>query len=157
MLDFCGNIDGMGASVVLLSQRLGRRERGACFLSLHVSEQTNNWFCPEPRVAMRPNPAPSPQTCVGQVNWRRGVLRLRSVGHGKKDLSFSKYELLFKKKINPIFINVKEFKNMLKDKILIRNCANFKFLSDKFIRIAIKNSKNNNYFTEKFKYWCNNG
>ena len=35
---------------------------------------------------------------------------------GKKDLSFSKYELLFKKKINPIFINVKEFKNMLKDK-----------------------------------------
>ena len=48
-------------------------------------------------------------------------------------------------------------KNMLKDKILIRNCANFKFLSDKFIRIAIKNSKNNNYFTEKFKYWCNNG
>ncbi len=35
---------------------------------------------------------------------------------GKKDLSFSKYEFLFKKKINPIFISIKEFKKMLKDK-----------------------------------------
>lgn len=35
---------------------------------------------------------------------------------GKKSLSFSKYELLFKKKINPIFITRKEFKGMLKDK-----------------------------------------
>ena len=34
---------------------------------------------------------------------------------GKKSLSFSKYELLFKKKINPIFITKKEFKAMLKD------------------------------------------
>ena len=34
---------------------------------------------------------------------------------GKKSLSFSKYELLFKKKINPIFITPKEFKAMLKD------------------------------------------
>ncbi|MBN2458769.1 nucleotidyltransferase domain-containing protein [Candidatus Woesearchaeota archaeon] len=35
---------------------------------------------------------------------------------GKKTLSFSKYELLFKKKINPIFITRKEFVLMLKDK-----------------------------------------
>ena len=35
---------------------------------------------------------------------------------GKKDISFSKYELLFKTKINPIFITKKEFKLMLKDK-----------------------------------------
>lgn len=35
---------------------------------------------------------------------------------GKKSLSFSKYELLFKKKINPIFIMRKEFKKMLQDK-----------------------------------------
>ncbi len=35
---------------------------------------------------------------------------------GKKEISFSKYELLFKKKINPIFITKREFKNMLKDK-----------------------------------------
>ena len=35
---------------------------------------------------------------------------------GKKSLSFSKYELLFKKKINPIFITPKEFKEMLKSK-----------------------------------------
>jgi len=34
---------------------------------------------------------------------------------GKKSLSFSKYELLYQKKINPIFITKKEFKNMLKD------------------------------------------
>ncbi|MBS3168364.1 nucleotidyltransferase domain-containing protein [Candidatus Woesearchaeota archaeon] len=33
---------------------------------------------------------------------------------GKKTLSFSKYEFLFKKKINPIFISIKEFKEMLK-------------------------------------------
>jgi predicted nucleotidyltransferase len=35
---------------------------------------------------------------------------------GKKSISFSKYELLFKTKINPIFITKKEFKLMLKDK-----------------------------------------
>jgi predicted nucleotidyltransferase len=35
---------------------------------------------------------------------------------GKKSISFSKYELLFKIKINPIFITQKEFKLMLKDK-----------------------------------------
>ncbi len=35
---------------------------------------------------------------------------------GDKTLSFSKYELLFKKKINPIFVTEKEFKLMLKDK-----------------------------------------
>ena len=36
--------------------------------------------------------------------------------NGQKSLSFSKYELLFKKKINPMFITSKEFKEMLKDK-----------------------------------------
>ena|SRR3989338_2422112 len=35
---------------------------------------------------------------------------------GKKMLSFSKYETLFKKKINPIFVTREEFKEMLKDK-----------------------------------------
>jgi len=35
---------------------------------------------------------------------------------GKKTLSFAKYETLYKKKINPIFITEKEFKDMLKDK-----------------------------------------
>ncbi|MBS3118120.1 nucleotidyltransferase domain-containing protein [Candidatus Woesearchaeota archaeon] len=35
---------------------------------------------------------------------------------GEKSLSFSKYELLFKKKINPLFITEKEFKLMLKEK-----------------------------------------
>lgn len=35
---------------------------------------------------------------------------------GNKSLSFYKYELLFKKKINPIFVTRKEFKDMLKDK-----------------------------------------
>ena len=35
---------------------------------------------------------------------------------GKKTISFSKYEILFKKKINPIFITQREFKEMLKDK-----------------------------------------
>lgn len=36
--------------------------------------------------------------------------------NGRKSLSFSKYELLFKKKINPLFITEKEFKKMLNDK-----------------------------------------
>ncbi len=35
---------------------------------------------------------------------------------GDKSASFSKYELLFKKKINPIFITKPEFVGMLKDK-----------------------------------------
>ena len=35
---------------------------------------------------------------------------------GSKSLSFSKYETLFKKKINPIFITEKEFKQMIKEK-----------------------------------------
>ena len=35
---------------------------------------------------------------------------------GKKSVSFSRYELLFKKKINPIFITKSEFKQMLKEK-----------------------------------------
>ena len=35
---------------------------------------------------------------------------------GKKSISFSKYELLFNKKINPIFVTAKEFKKMLLDK-----------------------------------------
>lgn len=34
---------------------------------------------------------------------------------GKKSLSFSKYEVVFKKKINPIFFTAKEFKIMLQD------------------------------------------
>ncbi|HLC53722.1 MAG TPA: nucleotidyltransferase domain-containing protein [Candidatus Nanoarchaeia archaeon] len=36
--------------------------------------------------------------------------------NGKKSISFSKYELLFKIKINPIFVTKKEFTLMLKDK-----------------------------------------
>ncbi len=35
---------------------------------------------------------------------------------GKKSLSFSKFELLYKKEINPIFITKQEFKGMLRDK-----------------------------------------
>jgi predicted nucleotidyltransferase len=35
---------------------------------------------------------------------------------GKKSISFSKYELLFKMKINPIFVTKKEFRLMLNDK-----------------------------------------
>ncbi len=35
---------------------------------------------------------------------------------GKKTLSFSKYETLFRKKFNPIFVTKKEFQAMLKDK-----------------------------------------
>ncbi|MFH1590702.1 MAG: nucleotidyltransferase domain-containing protein [archaeon] len=35
---------------------------------------------------------------------------------GEKNLSFSKYELLFRKKINPLFITKSEFIRMLKDK-----------------------------------------
>lgn len=35
---------------------------------------------------------------------------------GKKSISFSKYELLFSKKINPIFITSKEFKKMINEK-----------------------------------------
>lgn len=35
---------------------------------------------------------------------------------GKRSISFSKHELLYKKKINPIFITKKEFKEMLRDK-----------------------------------------
>lgn len=35
---------------------------------------------------------------------------------GKRSISFSKYELLFKKKINPLFVTKKEFMLMLKDK-----------------------------------------
>jgi predicted nucleotidyltransferase len=34
---------------------------------------------------------------------------------GKKTVFFSRYELLFKKKINPLFITPKEFKRMLQD------------------------------------------
>ena len=35
---------------------------------------------------------------------------------GKKSISLSKYELLFNKKINPIFVTAKEFKKMLLEK-----------------------------------------
>ena len=34
---------------------------------------------------------------------------------GDRSINFSKYELLFKKKINPIFITKSEFVKMLKD------------------------------------------
>lgn len=35
---------------------------------------------------------------------------------GKKDIFFSKYELLFKIRINPIFLTIREFKSMIKEK-----------------------------------------
>ena len=35
---------------------------------------------------------------------------------GNKTISFSKHELLYKKKINPIFITINEFRDMLRDK-----------------------------------------
>lgn len=35
---------------------------------------------------------------------------------GKKSISFSKYEVLFEKKINPIFVTRQEFRKMLQDK-----------------------------------------
>jgi len=35
---------------------------------------------------------------------------------GKKNISFSKFELLFKLEVNPIFFSKKEFKKMLKEK-----------------------------------------
>lgn len=36
--------------------------------------------------------------------------------NGSKNINFSKYEILFKVEINPIFISFKEFRQMLKDK-----------------------------------------
>ncbi len=36
--------------------------------------------------------------------------------NGKRTLSFSKYEALFKVKINPLFVSIKEFRQMLKEK-----------------------------------------
>src|SRR3990167_3155798 len=44
------------------------------------------------------------------------ILLFGSYAKGKKTLSFSKAELLFQKKINPIFIDKKELKHMLKEK-----------------------------------------
>lgn len=35
---------------------------------------------------------------------------------GEKNLFFSKFEIIFKKKINPLFITISEFASMLKDK-----------------------------------------
>ncbi len=35
---------------------------------------------------------------------------------GKKSLSFSKYEVLFRKKINPLFVTKSEFEKMLRDR-----------------------------------------
>ncbi len=48
--------------------------------------------------------------------WRSDIDLLIINKDGKKSISFSKYELLYKIKINPIFITKKEFKLMLKDK-----------------------------------------
>lgn len=36
--------------------------------------------------------------------------------NGNRSLSFLKYEILFKKKINPVFVTSKEFRKMLQDK-----------------------------------------
>ena len=36
--------------------------------------------------------------------------------NGKKDITFTKYELLFRQKINPITVSIKEFKEMLKNR-----------------------------------------
>lgn len=41
---------------------------------------------------------------------------LMVIGSGKRTIYFSEYELLFKKRINPIFITKKEFQLMLKEK-----------------------------------------
>jgi predicted nucleotidyltransferase len=50
-------------------------------------------------------------------NTEKSDIDMMIINHdGKKTISFSKYELLFKKKINPIFITRKEFELMLKDK-----------------------------------------
>jgi threonine-phosphate decarboxylase len=42
---------------------------------------------------------------------------------------------------------------LLEDKILIRNCANFKGLSASFIRVSLKDSKNNKLVAEKIASW----
>jgi threonine-phosphate decarboxylase len=41
------------------------------------------------------------------------------------------------------------FQNLLHQRILIRNCSNFKGLSDRFIRISLKNSETNLMHVEK--------
>ena len=41
------------------------------------------------------------------------------------------------------------FQNLLQEKILIRNCSNIKGLSDRFIRISLKNSETNLMLAEK--------
>ncbi len=52
----------------------------------------------------------------GKQNEKSDIDILVVNNDGKKSLSFSKYELLFKKKINPIFISKREFKEMLRDR-----------------------------------------
>ncbi len=47
---------------------------------------------------------------------KKYYLKVVKLGGGKKPISFSKYEIIFKKKINPIFITEAEFKKMLRDK-----------------------------------------
>ena len=56
---------------------------------------------------------------------------------GKKSISLSKHELLYQKKINPIFLTRKEFKNMLKDKE--ENVANRLYRTTSYLTIQ-KNS-----------------
>ncbi len=49
----------------------------------------------------------------GKENEKSDIDILMINKEGNKDINFSKYELLFKKKINPVFITKKEFKKML--------------------------------------------
>lgn len=54
---------------------------------------------------------------AGKTHTEKSDLDLMIINKdGNKSLSFSKYELLFKVKINQVFITKKEFKLMLKDK-----------------------------------------
>lgn len=49
-------------------------------------------------------------------------------------------------------MNSKEFKNkMLEHNVLVRDCSNFKYLDNSYVRIAIKDRKTNSIFIEKLK------
>ncbi len=93
------------------------------YLTISSDEEKKEFLRKQPILSKIASELNTPDTVVLFGSYAKGTQRESSDvdfliinKKGEKSISFSKYEVLFKKKVNPIFVTLSEFKKMLKEK-----------------------------------------
>ncbi len=92
------------------------------YLTISSDEEKKEFLQKQPIISKITSELDTPDTVVLFGSYAKGTQREASDidllvinKNGKKSISFSKYEVLFRKKINPMFVTSSEFRKMLRE------------------------------------------